>query len=79
MVQVKLLSVPEHVDAVAAPRDVLVVQRLVQVADEVNDKLGGLRAAPGRQVGVKHLLRVVGQRRDDAAGGLAVALQVDAA
>lgn len=74
--QVVLAAVPEDVDAVAALGDVLVVQRLVQVADKVDDKLGGLRAAPGGQRAVDGLLGVVGQGRDDAAGALAVALEV---
>ena len=48
MMQVVLLVIPEDVDAVASPRDVLVVQRLVEVTDEMDDKLGGLRTAPWR-------------------------------
>lgn len=79
MVQVILAAIPQHVDAVAAPSDVLVVQRLVQVADEVDDELGGLGAQPGGQLRVERLLGVVGEGADDAARLLAVALVVDVA
>ena len=79
VVQVELATAPEDVDAVAAAGDVLVVQRLVQVADKVDDKLGGLGAAPRGQRGVVDLLGVVGERRDDAAALLAVALQIHVA
>ncbi len=76
VVQVELAAAPEDVDAVAAAGDVLVVKRLVQVADKVNDKLGGLRATPRGQRGVVDLLGVVGERGDDAAALFAVALQI---
>lgn len=66
-------------DAVAAHGDVLRVQRLVDVADKVDDELGGLAATPGVEVAVQQLLRVVLDRADDAAVLLAVALKVDAA
>lgn len=79
MVQVVVSSIPLDVDAVSAPRNVLVVQRLVQVADEVDDELGRLGAPPRRQRGIERLLGVVGQRGDDAARLLAVALKVDVA
>lgn len=79
VVQVELAAAPADVDAVAAAGRVLVVQRLVQVADKVDDKLGRLRAAPGRQRRVVRLRRVVGQRRHDAAARLAVARQVHVA
>lgn len=77
--QVVLLVIPEDVDAVASPRDVLDVQRLMEVADEMDYKLGSLGTAPWWQDRVKGLLGVVGQRGDDAARGFAVALQVDVA
>lgn len=79
VVQVELAGVPEDVDGVAAEGDVFVVQRLVQVADKVDDKLGGLGAAPGGEGGFEGLARVVCEGVDDAARGLAVALKVDAA
>lgn len=60
-------------------RDVLDVQRLVNVADEVDDELGRLGPAPRPEVGVEQLLRVVLQGAHDAAVGLAVAREVDAA
>lgn len=79
VVQVQLAALPLHVDAVAALRDVLDVQRLVDVADEVDDELGRLRPAPRPQLRVQHLRRVVLDRAHDAAVLLAVALEVDAA
>lgn len=79
MVQVELLAIPLDIDAISAPRNVLVVERLMQVADEVDDELGGLSTAPGGQRVVKRLFRIVGQGADDAARPLAVALEVDVA
>lgn len=70
---------PIHIDAVATPRDVLDVQRLVDVADEVDDELGGLVPPPGPQSRIEQLRGVVLERAHDAAVGLAVALEVDAA
>ena len=79
MVQVELLAIPPDIDAVSASRNVLVVQRLMQVADEMDNELGSLSTAPGGQRVVRSLLRVVGQGVDDAARLLAVALEVDVA
>lgn len=70
---------PIHMDAVAASSDVLDVQRLVDIADEVDDELGGLVPAPGPQFRIEQLRGVVLERAHDAAVGLAVALEVDAA
>lgn len=79
VVQVVVLAVPADVEAVAALGNVLVVQRLVEVADEVDDELGGLGALRPGQVGVERLGGVVCQGADDAPVRLAVALEVDLA
>lgn len=79
VVQVQLAPLPQHMDAIAAAGDVLIVQRLVDVADKVHDELGGLRAQPRGQVRVEHLRRVVLDGRHDAALGFAVAREVDGA
>lgn len=79
MVQVVVPPIPLHVNTVAAPSDILIMQRLVQVADKVDDKLGSLRTQPCRQLGIERLAGVVCQRADDAAILLAVALEVDVA
>jgi hypothetical protein len=79
VVEVDVLVAPAHVDAVAAALDVLGVHGLVDVADKVDDKLGGLAAPPRRQVRVQQLVRVVLDGANDAAVGLAVARKVDAA
>lgn len=73
------MSFPIHIDAIAAPSDVLDVQRLVDVADEVNDKLGSLVPPPRPQLRIEQLLGVVLKGAHDAAVLLAVALEVDAA
>lgn len=70
---------PIHVNAVAALRDILRVQRLMNVADEMDDELGRLVPLPGPQLRVEQLRRVVLQRAHDAAISLAIALEVDAA
>lgn len=79
VVQVQLGALPEDVYAVASPGDVLVVQGLVDVADEVDDELGGLGAQPDGHGGVEDLGGVVLDGGDDAALLLAVAVQVDGA
>lgn len=82
VVQVEAAAVEQHVDAVAPALHVLRVQRLVDVADEVDDELGGDGALPGREgaVGVEQARGVVVQGADDAAAVFfAVALEVDAA
>lgn len=79
MVQIQLVALPQHVDAVASARDILIVQRLVDVADKVHDELGGLRAQPGGHVRVEDLRGVVLDGGHDAALGLAVALELDGA
>lgn len=79
MVQVHLRPPPPHVDPVPAPRHVLVVQRLVQVAHEVHHELGRQVPLAEGQARVERLPRVVRQRGHDAARGLAVALEVDVA
>ncbi len=65
--------------AIATARDVLIVQRLVDVADEVDDKLGGLVPPPFREGRVEQLRRIVLQRTHDAAVLLAVPLEIDIA
>ena len=79
MMQVQLGPVEPHLDPVPAPRHILVVQRLVDVADEVHDELGRDGALVGRERAVEQPRGVVGQRRDDAPRLLAVALEVDVA
>lgn len=79
MVQVELTPVELYIDAVAASSDIFVMHRLVQISDEVNNKLGCLGTEPWRQHRVQRLLGVVGEGTDDAAGLLAVALEVNIA
>lgn len=79
VVQIQLCVLPFHVDAVAALGNVLRVQRLMNVADKVNDKLGGLGTAPGVEIAVQQLGGVVLDGADNASVLLAVPLKVDAA
>lgn len=79
MVQIEVHVVEQDVDVVPASRQVLCVQRLMDIANEVNDKLGRLGAHRGPQGRVQQLARVVLQRADDAPLGLAVAIEVDGA
>lgn len=64
-------------DAVAAPGYVFVVQGLVKVAHEMDDKLGGLGPQPGGHGWVEDLRGVVLDGRDNTALFLAVAFQID--
>lgn len=79
IMEIESAAVPQHGDAVSAPGDVLVVQRLVDVPDKVDNEARGLVALPSRQLRVEEALRIVRQGRDDAAFGLAVPGEVDAA
>lgn len=81
MVQVEVPTVKLDRDPVAPPSDVLRVERLVHVADEVDDEFGGHGAFRVREGDVEQAGGVVGERGDDAAGGFffAVAFEVDAA
>jgi hypothetical protein len=58
--QIEVSPIPQDVDAVSTSCDILVMQRLVQVTNKVNDKLGCLRSAPCRQGRVDRLFGVVG-------------------
>lgn len=78
-VKVHVGAAPLHVYPIAAPRDVLVVQRLVQVPDEVHDELGGQVPVAEREGRVERLEGVVGEGGDDAACVFAVARKVDVA
>lgn len=44
--QVVFPPIPQHMNTVPTPFNILVVKRLVEVADEVDDKFGGLGTAP---------------------------------
>jgi hypothetical protein len=82
VVQVVPTAVEQHVDPVPAALHILRVQRLVDVADKMDDELGGDGALPGRErpVGVEQARGVVVQGADDAPPVLfAVTLEVDAA
>lgn len=79
MMQIKRLPIPQYVYPVPSQGNVFVVQRLMQVTDKVDDKLGGLSATPGGERRVQRLLGVVGQGGDDASIGFAIALEVDIA
>lgn len=59
MMQVQLCSLPEHMDPVPAPRDVLVVQRLVNIAHKMDHELGRLCTQPERNGRVEDLGGVV--------------------
>ena len=66
-------------DEVPRRHTVLRMQRLVDVAHEVDDKLGGLVPPPGVQVVVQELLRVVLDGADNTAVLLTVAVEIHAA
>jgi hypothetical protein len=66
------------VNAVTTLSDVLSVQRLMDVADEMNDKLGSLRPPPRPQSRIEQLRCVVLKRADNATIGLAIPIEVDA-
>lgn len=68
-----------HRDAVPARLERLIVQRLCDIADEVDDELDRLSGVGGGQLPVARALRVVGDGGDDAAGRAAVACEVDVA
>lgn len=78
MVEVGVLAVVGDVDAVAPGLELLAVQGLANVADEVDDHLGGNLAVRRAELGVEHAARVVGDGAHDAAVG-AVPVQVHAA
>lgn len=79
MMQIKLDVIKFHQNPVPPLGDVLIVQRLVDVAHEVNDELGGDQPVRLAQRRVQELRGVVLDGRDHAALGLAVALVDDAA
>lgn len=79
VVEVEIPSIPLHIYSVAATLYILVMQRLVQIFDKVQNKLGSLHAPPRRKLGVKGLSRVVGEGGHDAAVILAITLEVDVA
>lgn len=80
MMQIQLNPVEQDMNPIAAPRHILRVQRLVDIAQEVNHKLGSLVPSPQGQAHVEHLIRVVLDDQHDAARLLlAVTLEIDAA
>lgn len=79
MVQIQLRPLPQHMDPVPTARNILIVQRLVDIADEMHDELGGLRTQPGRDGWVRHLRRVIGDGGYNAAFFLAVPVKIDSA
>lgn len=74
--QVRRRPRPEHGDVVAADELAFGVQRLGDVAEEVDQERERLLAEGGRQVRRLRLRGVVGDGADDAAGGEAVAGEV---
>ncbi|CRK35222.1 hypothetical protein BN1723_014972 [Verticillium longisporum] len=79
VMQVELLSLPQHVDTITSPRDVFIMQRLVDVTDEMHDEAGRLVTLPCAQLRIQRPLRVVGKCRYNTAFFLAVAVELDAA
>lgn len=77
-VEVGVLAVVDDIDTIAAGLEVLAVQRLADVADEVNDHLGGNLTISRAELGVCHARGVVGNGAHDAAI-LAVTVQIHAA
>lgn len=76
---IELMALPVHVYPIPALRNIFHVEGLVDVAHEMDDELGSLALAPGPQLGVEQLARVVLEGTDDAPLGLAIAHEVDAA
>jgi hypothetical protein len=68
-----------HRDSVPARLERLIVQRLCDVADEVDDELDRLSGVGSGQLPVARALRVVGDGRYDAAGRAAIAYEVNVA
>jgi hypothetical protein len=81
MMQIHLPPIKQHMNPIPTPLHILRVQRLVHVTNKMHDKLGRDGALRRVQARVEQARRVVGQRRDDAAALvlLAVALELDAA
>jgi hypothetical protein len=79
VVQIQLCVLPLYMDSIAPLSNVLRVQRLVDVADEVDDELGGLVAPPRVQAAVQQLGGVVLDRTHDASVLLAIPVKVDTA
>ena len=77
--QIHLGPSPPHMNTITTPGYVLVMQRLVQVADKMYHKLGRDIPLPERQLWVQRLQRVVRQRRHHAPRILTITLEVDVA
>lgn len=77
--EIHLRAMPQHMYPIPTPCHILVMQRLVQVANKVNNKLGRNIPVAPPQRGIERLLGIVRKRCDDAAGLLAIALEVDVA
>src|SRR5687767_11968578 len=73
MVQVVVSPIPLHVNPISTTLNVLVMQWLVQIFDEMQNKLRCLHAPPRRELGVESLGCIVCEGSDDAAVVLAVA------
>jgi len=66
-------------DAVAAPSDILNVQRLVYIAHKMDNEFRCLSPSPRPQLRIEQLRGIVLERADNAAVDLAIALEIDAA
>jgi hypothetical protein len=79
VVKVVFATIPLHIDAVAATLHILVMERLMQIFDEMQNELRGLHAPPRREISRESLGSIVGESSDDAAIVLAVAFKVNVA
>ncbi len=79
MVEVVVRVVEQDLDTISAACHILVVQRLMDIPDEVDDELSRLVAPPGWERGIKDLQSIVLQSADNATLLLAVPLEVDIA
>lgn len=77
VVQLELGAPEDDVDLVPALRHVLRMERLVDVADKVHEELCRVLVVTPRERAVHEARRIVVDRRDHTAGGLAVALEVN--
>lgn len=78
-VQVVAVALVGDLDVVSANLVGLIVERLGQVANEVDEELEGLLDVGGGEAAVSNALGVVGHGRDGAARAAAVAVIVDVA
>ena len=79
MVEVVVGVVEQDLYTISTACHILIVQRLMDISDEVDDELGGLAAPPRWERGIKGLQSIVLQGADDATLLFAVSLEVNIA